>query len=78
MKQTAVNYLYQHFIILLIEFAEDKIDYEKFGQLMTIAKDAAKNIEQFQIEQSYNDGNSEWNEVEYKNGEHYYKQKYGQ
>jgi hypothetical protein len=55
-KQTAVDYLYNQFILLFIEYAEDKIDYEQFGQLMTLARNAAKNIEQTQIDRAYNDG----------------------
>jgi hypothetical protein len=78
MNQTAIDYLYQQFLRLLIEYGEDKIDYEQFGQLMTLAKDAAKNIEQAQIEQSYNNGLMELTPIHHKDGQDYYNEKYKQ
>jgi len=75
-NQTAVSYLYQQFILLLIEFGEDKIDYAKFGELMTTAKDVAKNIEQSQIERAYNDGLTELTPIHHKDGQCYYNEQY--
>jgi hypothetical protein len=59
MKDTAVDYLYNIFVMLLIEYGEDKIDYGHFGELMELAKNAAKKIEKIQIDKAYNDGLNE-------------------
>lgn len=78
MSQTAVSYLYQQFVMLSIEYEEDKIDYGQFGELMALARDAAKNIEQAQIEQAYNNGLMELTPMHHKDGQVYYNEKYKQ
>jgi hypothetical protein len=56
MKDTAVDYLYNIFLMLHMEYVEGKIDYYHFCELMELAKNAAKNIEKTQIDRAYNDG----------------------
>jgi hypothetical protein len=78
MKDTAIDYLYQQFVMLHMEYVEGKIDYYNFCELMELAKNAAKNIEQVQIEQAYNNGLVELTPMHHKDGQGYYNEKYKQ
>jgi hypothetical protein len=45
MKKTAIDYLYERFIDLFTQYAEDKIDGGELSELITEAHEIAKKME---------------------------------
>ncbi len=53
MKQTATDYLYDQFLKAFIEYVEEKIDGDKFSELMIEARVKSQIMEKQQISDAY-------------------------
>jgi hypothetical protein len=78
MKKTAIDYLYEQFISLFMQYTEDDTGEFNFGELITEAHEQAKEMEKQQIMDAYNDGSAEWTAIEYTDAEQYYNETYNQ